>query len=285
MKAPLQVRGTRHPVMYELDVRSWLARLTVRFGRRVKLGNIPRVEIESLLSTGADLVWLMGVWRTGPAGRRVSRTKPGLADEAAAILPDFSPGDIVGSPYAVAAYEVAPVLGGEVGLATFRQQLAARGAGIVLDFVPNHTAMDHPWVRRHPDWYAQASRDIVDADRNDQRSLRRLAVGWPSPFLPACGRESRRGHGALFPASRDSRLRRPRYRLRGSAWRCPLRARRERPPGAGSVPGDAGRWLPPVPHSRPRTSGARRVELIHLYAGKAGSPGWRSHRRPPLSTR
>lgn len=190
MKAPLRVRGTRHPVMYELDVRSWLARLTVRSGRRVKLGNIPRVEIESILSTGADLVWLMGVWRTGPAGRRVSRTKPGLADEAAAILPDFSPGDIVGSPYAVAAYEVADGLGGEHGLAALRQQLAERGVGIALDFVPNHTAMDHPWVRRHPDWYVQASLGGAESDPADWFAVRsdgrivRLAHG-RDPNYPA----------------------------------------------------------------------------------------------------
>ncbi len=130
------------------------------------------------------------MWRTGPAGRRVSRTLTGLAEEGAAILPAFSPLDIVGSPYAVADYEVVPAFGGEVGLATFRQQLAASGVGIVLDFVPNHTAMDHPWVRRHPDWYVQASRDIVDADPDDWFTVRsggrtvRLAHG-RDPNYPA----------------------------------------------------------------------------------------------------
>ncbi|MEJ7697181.1 MAG: hypothetical protein WKF78_11320, partial [Candidatus Limnocylindrales bacterium] len=66
MRALLRVRETRHPVMYELNVRSWLARLTVRYGRRVQLGDVPREEIEPILATGTDLVWLMGVWRTGP---------------------------------------------------------------------------------------------------------------------------------------------------------------------------------------------------------------------------
>ena len=36
----------------------------------------------------------------------MSRTLTGLAEEGAAILPDFLPLDIVGSPYAVADYEV-----------------------------------------------------------------------------------------------------------------------------------------------------------------------------------
>jgi hypothetical protein len=28
----------------------------------------------------------------------------------------------------------------------------------MLDFVPNHTAPDHPWVRAHPDHYVQGDR-------------------------------------------------------------------------------------------------------------------------------
>ena len=82
---------------------------------------------------------------------------------ACAILPDFAPRDIAGSPYAIAAYEVASSLGGDDGLARFRQQLARAGIGLVLDFVPNHTALDYPWVRRHPEWYVQGERERADA--------------------------------------------------------------------------------------------------------------------------
>ena len=32
-----------------------------------------------------------------------------------------------------------------------RQQLAARGVALILDFVPNHVAPDHPWVSEHPE--------------------------------------------------------------------------------------------------------------------------------------
>ena len=45
----------------------------------------------------------------------------------------------------IAEYEVAPALGGDAGLAQFRRQLARAGLGLVLDFVPNHTATDHAW--------------------------------------------------------------------------------------------------------------------------------------------
>lgn len=194
MRPPLRVRNARHPVLYEIDTRSWLERLTRLHGRRVQLGDVPTEALEPILRTGADLVWLMGVWRTGPAGRRASRGAPWLEPEARAILPDFEPSDIVGSPYAIAAYEVAPVLGGEEGLARFREQLAGSGVGLVLDFVPNHTATDHPWVRRHPDWYVNADRDQAQADPDSWFTVR------------ADGRTRRIAHGRdpYFPAWRDT---------------------------------------------------------------------------------
>ncbi len=29
------------------------------------------------------------------------------------------------------------------------------GMYVILDWVANHTAWDHPWVKQHPDWYEQ----------------------------------------------------------------------------------------------------------------------------------
>jgi hypothetical protein len=194
MRAALRIRDSRHPILYELDTRSWLERLSRVHGRRIQLGNVPDAALEPILATGCDLVWLMGVWRTGPAGRQVSRGLPWLAGEADAILHDFSPADIVGSPYAVASYEVSPALGGEEGVAAFRQRLAEAGVGLVLDFVPNHTATDHGWVRRHPEWYVQATRELANADPTSWFTVR------------AGGRALRLAHGRdpYFPPWRDT---------------------------------------------------------------------------------
>src|SRR5215203_2899544 len=59
--------------------------------------------------------------------------------------------------YDVADYEdVDPVFG---SLADFDSVVAGareRGLRLLLDLVPCHTSIEHPWFREHPDWYIWA---------------------------------------------------------------------------------------------------------------------------------
>jgi hypothetical protein len=52
----------------------------------VRLGDVPEANLERILATGCDAVWLMGIWRTGPVGRRVARSRPEIIDRAQEIL-------------------------------------------------------------------------------------------------------------------------------------------------------------------------------------------------------
>jgi hypothetical protein len=71
------------------------------------------------------------------------------------VLPDLTEDDICGSGFAITGYTASEALGGERALALFRKKLARRGIKLMLDFVPNHTALDHPWVKTHPDYYVE----------------------------------------------------------------------------------------------------------------------------------
>jgi len=139
-----------YPLVYEINTWVWLNDLSQETGRPVTLGNVPQVELERLAGYGFDALWLMGVWQRSPGSREIAQTHSGLQAEYHRVLPDCTPEDVMGSPYAIYDYRVDPALGGDKELAALRQRLRRLGQGLILDFVPNHLAVDHPWLEQHP---------------------------------------------------------------------------------------------------------------------------------------
>ena len=82
-------------------------------------------------------------------------------------LPDLREEDIAGSGFAITGYTVHPGLGGDAALARLRERLRKRGLKLLLDFVPNHTGLDHPWVEDHPEYYLSGTElDLARAPQN-----------------------------------------------------------------------------------------------------------------------
>jgi hypothetical protein len=158
----------RHPKAYEINTWVWLADLSGKYRRTVDLGCVPAAEWDAIAECGFDAVWLMGVWERSPAGIAIANRNPGLLEDFRRALPDFRSSDNAGSPYCIRRYVVDATLGGDAGLATARKELAGRGLRLILDFVPNHVAPDHPWATGHPEYFIQGTSD--DA-RNDPASF------------------------------------------------------------------------------------------------------------------
>ncbi|MHC3467723.1 alpha-amylase [Streptomyces sp. 7R007] len=137
-------------VVYEINTLVWLGDLSSRYGRRVTLGEVPGEVWDEVARPGVDAVWLMGVWRRSPAGLAIALRDPSLTASFRAALPDLTDADVTGSAYCVRDYVADASLGGPAGLADARARLAARGVRLLLDYVPNHVAPDHPWLTGRP---------------------------------------------------------------------------------------------------------------------------------------
>ena len=159
--------GPRYPSLYQINTRVRLTELSRGLGRPATLDDIPDADLDRLAEMGFDWAWYLSVWQTGLAGQRVSRENPEWRREFQETLPDLREEDIAGSGFAITGYTVHGDLGGDAALARLRDRLRARGLRLMLDFVPNHTGLDHPWVEDHPDYYISGTEsDLARAPQN-----------------------------------------------------------------------------------------------------------------------
>ena len=92
----------------------------------------------------------------------------------------------MGSAYCISAYEPDQRIGTWEDLADFRARLHARGMLLMVDFIPNHTGFDHPWVASHPDRYVQGDES---AFRNNPGAFRAIETPSGDVRFVACGRD------------------------------------------------------------------------------------------------
>jgi glycosidase len=192
LPTPLSYRP--HPHLYEINTWAWLEELSAKHGRPITLRNVPAAEWDELAQLGFDLVWLMGVWQRSPLGRRFFQTDASSFQAFDQALPGWKLSQIVGSPYSVRKYQPDRRVGSWAGLDYARKQLRARGIGLILDFVTNHTALDHPWVSAQPEYFIHGGQ----SDFRKDPSAFFLQETDGEPLLFAHGRDP------YFPPWRDA---------------------------------------------------------------------------------
>ncbi len=173
-----------YPSLYQINTRVRLSELARGLGRPATLDDVPDSELDRLAADGFDLVWLLGVWQTGEAARRVSRSNPEWLAEYRRVLPDFRDADVTGSCFAVRDYRVHEDFGGDAALARLRERMRTRGLRLILDFVPNHVAPDHPWVEEHPEYFVEGTEARLAAEpRNWARAGSRILAYGRDPYF------------------------------------------------------------------------------------------------------
>ncbi len=183
-----------YPSLYQINTRICLTELGEQLGRPATLDDLPDSLLDRIAAQGFDWIWLLGVWQTGVAGQHTSRTHPQWRDGYLKQLPDLTDKDICGSPFAVSAYLPHSDYGGLPALERLRERLQRRNLLLMLDFVGNHTALDHPWVHDHPEYYIHGDENnLLHEPQNYYRVQTRIG-----PRILAHGRDP------YFPGWPDS---------------------------------------------------------------------------------
>lgn len=123
----------KNATIYEVNLRHYTPEGTFN----AFAAHLPRLK-----NMGVDILWLMPIHPISEAKRK---------------------GEL-GSPYAVADYkDVNPDYGTMDDFKMLLDSIHSLGMHCIIDWVPNHTGWDNPWITEHPDWYTQDKEgNIVD---------------------------------------------------------------------------------------------------------------------------
>lgn len=140
----------KNAVIYEVNVRQFTPEGTF---------NSFASHLDRIDDMGVDILWLMPIYPISMKNRKATN------DKSVEDFPDTADrSKYLGSPYAVANYkDVNPDLGTKADFKKLVAEIHKRGMKVILDYVPNHTGWDNPWITDHPDWYTQDEEgNIID---------------------------------------------------------------------------------------------------------------------------
>lgn len=148
---------SNNPALMEINTAVFLQQLRTKHQQEMTLESIPQEEWHALARRGFDLLWCMGVWERSSGSKTSALADAGLRRDYETALPGWREGDVIGSPYAVYSYNPDPLFGTKDDLKKLKDSLNKEGIRLILDFVPNHLAMDHPWTLSCPEYFIHPS--------------------------------------------------------------------------------------------------------------------------------
>jgi len=122
--ATWQVPDAADVVMYQVNPRVFAPQQSLR---------AVTARLDSIRDLGVNVVWVMPIY---PIGEEKSKNSPYSIRDYGAVAPEFGTID---------------------DLRTLVDECHRRGMCLIMDWVANHTAWDHAWVKNHPEWYTHDS--------------------------------------------------------------------------------------------------------------------------------
>ncbi|MBX2828314.1 MAG: alpha-amylase [Flavobacteriaceae bacterium] len=143
-----------HAVIYEANIRQYSPEGTF---------NAFTSDIPQLKELGVKVIWLMPIHPISLVKRKATN------DSSIEDIEDPEERKkYLGSYYSIADYKaVHPDYG---TMEDFRELIRTahdNGMFVILDWVPNHTGWDHPWITEHPDYYTKNAEGEITDPLND----------------------------------------------------------------------------------------------------------------------
>lgn len=153
----MQSSYLKQSFLYEINTRTFCLE------NNCTLETLPDSFFKTPEFLAANFVWFMGIWKPSPSSVTICKSHDGLLFEFRKALPSLQEIDIIGSPYAIYEYTPNPlVLKSWAGLKRLKSRLNRLGKKLILDFVPNHMAVDTPYLNQYPELFLyKADHEIV----------------------------------------------------------------------------------------------------------------------------
>ena len=137
-------------VIYEANIRQYSTEGTF---------NAFTEDIPKLKKLGVQIIWLMPI-------NPISEVKRKATDGTftSEIVDENERKKYLGSYYSVSDYKkINPEFGNKNDFQNLINTAHHYGIYVIVDWVPNHTGWDHPWISEHPEWYTQNEQgEIID---------------------------------------------------------------------------------------------------------------------------
>ena len=147
---PVSPEMTENAVIYEANIRQYSPEGTF---------NAFTKDIPVLKELGVKIIWVMPINPISKIRRKATdgRFTSEIEDEN-------ERNKYLGSYYSVSDYKaVNPEFGTLEDFKNLVKTAHENGIYLILDWVPNHTGWDHPWITDHPDFYSQNEKgEIID---------------------------------------------------------------------------------------------------------------------------
>ena len=143
--------------VYEVNIRQHTPEGTIN----AFVNDLPRLK-----ELGVQVLWIMPVQPIGVKNRK----------------------EPLGSYYSIRDYKkVNPEFGTEDDFKNLVLKAHELGMYVILDWVPNHTSWDNPWITEHPEYYAQDENGnvVYEADWTDIALLNHLNPGTRAAMIDA----------------------------------------------------------------------------------------------------